>query len=139
MKKARFLVCSTILFVFILCAVAYAGFISEISEITFNSEVLECDIPVLVWFYFVEDIRISDPYRDGVDDFAKKNVARIKTLKMDSKFNSITASKYNIKRNNTFVIFVDGEEKSRSEQIRSAKDLAAFVDQCIPPLDPKKK
>lgn len=114
-------------------------FISEISEMTFASEVLECDMPVMVWFFHGETLNVEDRFRDGVDNFAKKNCSKIKTLRMDNKYNVITAQKYNIKKSNTFLIFLDGEEIARSIDIRSEKELANFVNQYVPLKDEKKK
>ena len=127
------------LLVAIVYGVVYAGFISEITEMTFPSEVLECDMPVMVWFYYSETVDVRDPYGDGVDNYAKKNIARIKTLKMDSKYNVITAQKYKVTKNNTFIVFIEGEEKARTTSIRCEKDLATFVNSCVPPLEEKRK
>jgi thioredoxin-like negative regulator of GroEL len=111
---------------------AQAGFISEITEMTFHSEVLECDMPVLVWFFFSEGLVVNDKLSDALDKVAMKNIKRMKILKMDSKYNIITMEKYKIRKNNTFVIFIDGAEKARSDQIRSDKEFNAFIDANIP-------
>jgi thioredoxin-like negative regulator of GroEL len=122
----------SVLFLFLIAMAARASFISEITEMTFNSEVLECDMPVVVWFYFSESIMPNEKLSDAVDKVAIKNMKRIKVLKMDSKYNVITTKKFNIKNNNTFVIFIDGAEKARSEEIRTDKEFNAFVDQNVP-------
>ena len=124
--------------ILLLNGIACADFISEISEMTFTSEVLECDMPVLVWFFHGETVSVESRFRDGVDSFAEKNRTRIKTLRMDNKYNVITAQKYAIKKNSTFVIFLDGEEVARSIDIRSEKDLLNFVNQHVPLVDKKK-
>lgn len=138
MSASKGLICAC-MFLILLYGIVYADFISEITEMSFPSEVLDSDMPVMVWFSYTEHVIVKDPFRDGVDSYAEKNIKRIKTLRMDSKFNVITAQKYKITRNNTFVIFIEGEEKGRSTDIRSEKDLANFVNKYVPPLEEKKK
>jgi len=128
----------TALFFLLLIGSASAGFVSEITEMTFNTEVIESDMPVLVWFYYSKDVSINNPFSDMIDKVALKNIRRVKTLKMDSKFNVITSEKLKIKSSSIFILFVDGTEKARSVEIRSDKDLNAFIDKHLP-LDPSQK
>jgi len=124
----------------VLCTgLAYGSIISEITEMTFNSEVLDADVPVLVWFYFINVTATKDPLDDPADRTARKYNPRVKILKMDGKYNIITAEKYKITRNNTFVLFVEGKEKARSTDIRSEKDLGAFIDKHVAPPEPSPK
>ncbi|MHC9541533.1 MAG: thioredoxin family protein [Vulcanimicrobiota bacterium] len=136
--KRRNSIVLTALFFLLLIGSASAGFVSEITEMTFNTEVIESDMPVLVWFYYSKDVSINNPFSDMIDKVALKSIRRVKTLKMDSKFNVITSAKLNIKSSSVFVLFVDGSEKARSTDIRSEKDLNAFIDKNLP-QDPSQK
>jgi|GEM_PF-2533593 len=122
----------TALFFLLLIGTASAGFVSEITEMTFNTEVIESDMPVLVWFYYSKDVNVNNPFSDMIDKVALKSIRRVKTLKMDSKFNVITSEKLKIKSSSVFVLFVEGAEKARSNDIRSDKDLNAFIDKHLP-------
>ncbi len=128
----------TAFFFLLLIGSACAGFVSEITEMTFNSEVIESDMPVLVWFYYSKDVNVNNPFSDMIDKVALKSLRRVKILKMDSKYNVITSEKLKIKSSSIFILFVDGAEKARSIDIRSDKDLNAFIDKYLPP-DPSQK
>ncbi len=71
-----------------------------------------------------------------VDRVARKYNPRVKLLKMDAKYNIITAEKYKITKNNTFILFLEGKEMARSFDIRSEKDLGAFIDKYVAPVEP---
>lgn len=122
----------TLIVLLISCVISYAGYVSEISEMTFNSEVLECDMPVLVWFFYNPTVNPVNPISDSLDKVATKNYKRVKILKMDSKFNIITADKYKIKKNNTYILFIDGKEKARTLDLRNEKEMTDFINQYIP-------
>jgi len=126
------------IFFMLMIGCASAGFVSEITEMTFNTEVIESDMPVLVWFYYSKDVSPNNPFSDMIDKIAMKSIRRVKTLKMDSKYNIITSEKLKIKSNSVFILFVDGAEKARSIEIRSEKDLTAFIDKYLP-QDPSQK
>jgi thioredoxin-like negative regulator of GroEL len=118
---------------------AYGNFISEITEMTFKTEVMDSETPVIVWFCYESSMIMRDPLGDAIDKVARKIIQRVKILKMDSKYNIISVEKFKIVKNNTFVLFVDGKEKSRTNEIRSEKDMTLFIEKNLPapPEQPK--
>ncbi|MDQ7824572.1 MAG: thioredoxin family protein [Candidatus Eremiobacteraeota bacterium] len=132
MKRAIGFFCLAVFFVAAATA-AQAGWISEISEITFQNEVIEADMPVIVWFFFNPGVSVYDAFSNAIDKVSQKNAMRVKVLKMDSQYNSITGDRYKIKKSNTFVLFVEGKEVARSSEIRGEKDFGAFIDSCLGP------
>ena len=107
--------------------VSHAGFISEITEAAFQKAVLESDEPVIVWF---NSGSTYGKLADDIDRFVQKK-SPVKVLKMDKNFNSLTAGKYKIKRNNTFVFFADGVDIERTTSIKSIEDFEEFVKHCL--------
>lgn len=123
LKKVSIFLCAF----FLLCGVSHADFISEITEIAFPSAVLKSSEPVLVVFYSGSFV---GKFAKSVDEYARKNSA-VKILKMEIGLNTVTVSKYKIKRNHTFVFFADGEEIERTTSINTCDDLTEFIGYCL--------
>ena len=116
--------------IFVFCSLLFAtanlskavGFISEITELSFSSVVLESNEPIIVWFYS----GYSDKLMSDVDAFLRKKFI-IRLVKMDKSFNNLTAAKYNIVKNDTLVFFADGKELSRTTSIKTIDDFEEFA------------
>lgn len=113
---------------FMFCALpARAVYVSEITEVSFPKNVLYSDAPVIVWFYaggaYV-------PFSKTLADYNKKN-GKINLVRMDRNLNNITAAKYKVRKNDTYIFFADGEEVVRTTSIYSLADYEEFTEHCI--------
>ncbi len=126
-KKLGFLVLSVFL-LFVFCTLpARAVYLSEITEVSFPKVVLYADAPVIVWFYaggaYV-------PFSKTLADYNKKK-GKINIVRMDRSLNNITAAKYKVRKNDTYIFFADGEEIVRTTSINSLADYEEFTEHCI--------
>lgn len=106
---------------------SHTWFISEITEIAFPKAVMESNEPVVIWFY------AGGTYgklAEEIDKFAQSK-SKVKILKMDKSLNVLTASKYKVKRHNTFIFFADGDAIGKTTSIFSSKDLDEFINHCL--------
>lgn len=86
--------------------------IKEISENTFQSEVLESDTPVLVdfWAPWCGPCQIMTPVLDAV---ARKMGDSLKVVKLNTDENTMTAQKYQILAIPSLLVFKKGEVVER--------------------------
>lgn len=129
MKKTVFFCSICLLFISLFFGTSAAAtvYLSEITEITFPKFVLNADTPIIVWFYS------GGAYTKFSQDVGKvaRDSGMVPLVRMDKSLNSITANKYHVKRNNTFIFFVDGEPIARTSSIYSVDDYKQFVQHCI--------
>lgn len=107
-----------------------AGKIMEISDSTFEQEVLQSDVPVLVdfWAPWCGPCRAIAPV---VDELANEYADRLKVAKCNVDDNPKTPSRYGIRAIPTLIIFKGGNV---SEQITGAvakSQIAAAVDKAM--------
>ncbi|MCU0587988.1 MAG: thioredoxin [Syntrophobacteraceae bacterium] len=107
-----------------------AGKIIEISDSTFDQEVLKSDVPVLVdfWAPWCGPCRAIAPV---VDELANEYADKLKVAKCNVDDNPKTPSRYGIRAIPTLIIFKDGNV---SEQITGAvakSQIAAAVDKAM--------
>jgi len=99
----------------------------EVTDGSFQDEVLNSDKPVLVdfWAAWCAPCRMLAPTIDGVaEDFAGK--AKVVKLNVDE--NSETAAKYNIKGIPTLLLFKDGMIKDQIVGAQSKDHIARMID-----------
>ena len=80
----------------------------EVTDATFESEVLKSDLPVLVdfWAVWCAPCRIIAPI---VEELAQEKAGKLKVAKMDVDNNQNTAMKFGIRSIPTLLIFKNGE------------------------------
>lgn len=104
--------------------------IIEITDNTFEQEVLQSDIPVLVdfWAPWCGPCRAIAPV---IDELSKEYTGRLKVAKCNVDDNPKTPSRFGIRAIPTLIIFKDGNV---SEQITGAvakSQIAASIDKAV--------
>lgn len=85
-----------------------AGNIIEVTDASFQEEVLESNVPVLVdfWAAWCGPCRALAP---TIETVADSNVGRVKVCKLDVDSNPSMAGRYAVRSIPTMLIFKDGE------------------------------
>jgi thioredoxin 1 len=80
----------------------------EVTDATFDQEVLQSDLPVLVdfWAVWCAPCRIIAPI---VEELAQEKEGKLKVTKMDVDNNQNTAMKYGIRSIPTLLLFKNGD------------------------------
>ena len=84
----------------------------NVTDKTFDREVLNSDIPVFVdfWAAWCGPCRMIAPY---VEQLAKEYQGRVKVVKLDTEHNQAIARRFQITSIPTFMTFKDGKQLSR--------------------------
>jgi thioredoxin 1 len=96
--------------------------LNYVTEETFQSDVLEADMPVLVDFTAVwcGPCKMLSPL---VEELAQLWAGKAKVLKMDVDTNQVTPQKYGVMGVPSLILFKDGEVASRITGFRPKKQL----------------
>ncbi len=104
--------------------------ILAISDDTFESEVVESNIPVLVdfWAQWCGPCKAIAPI---LDDLAQKYVGKVKVVKLDVDNNPATPPKFGVRGIPTLILFKDGQVQATQVGLISKGELATFIDEHV--------
>ena len=102
----------------------------EITDVTFEKEVLQSDKPTLVdfWAPWCMPCRMMPPI---LDDLMESSGGGIKVCKLNTDQNQMTAAKYGIMSIPSLVFFNDGKEIGRTIGVQPAESLKAALDKAL--------
>jgi thioredoxin 1 len=98
--------------------------VSEVSDDTFEAQVLQSDLPVLVDFgaEWCHPCRQLDPI---VEELAQEWQGRVKVVKLDIDGNVDTTMRYGVMGVPTLILFIGGEDKERLVGYQPKKRILA--------------
>lgn len=101
--------------------------ISAISDSTFENEVVESDVPVLVdfWAQWCGPCKAIAPL---LDDIAQKYEGKLKIVKLDVDNNPATPPKFGVRGIPTLILFKDGQVQATQVGLVTKSELASFID-----------
>lgn len=104
--------------------------ISPISDDSFEKEVIESSIPVIVdfWAQWCGPCKALAPI---IDDVAKKYTGKVKFVKLDVDNNPSTPPKFGVRGIPTLIIFKDGQVQATQVGLINKADLTLFIDEHI--------
>ncbi len=104
--------------------------ITHITDSTFDQEVLQSDVPVLVdyWAEWCGPCKMIAPI---LDEIASEYDGKLKITKLNIDDNPATPPKFGIRGIPTLMIFKGGDVQSTKVGALSKSQLTAFIDQSI--------
>ena len=104
--------------------------IQYVSDATFDAEVLQSPLPVLVdyWAEWCGPCRMIAPI---LDEIAKEYAGRLSVAKLNVDENQQTPQKYGIRGIPTLMLFKNGNIEATKVGALSKSQLAAFIDSHI--------
>lgn len=107
-----------------------SDFAQDITDQTFEKEVLEAEVPVLVDFYadWCPPCKILAPI---LDDVGEKNQGKAKVLKLNVDENREMTERYQIFGMPTVIVFKNGEAMERHPGAKSEQFYQDLIDKYI--------
>ena len=104
--------------------------IVALSDNSFENEVVESKIPVLVdfWAQWCGPCKAIAPI---LDEIAQKYEGKVKIAKLDVDHNPATPPKFGVRGIPTLILFKDGQVKATQVGLLSKADLMGFIDSNI--------
>ncbi len=104
--------------------------IHYVSDATFESEVLQSQLPVLVdyWAEWCGPCRSIAPV---LDEISKEYVGKLKVAKVNVDENSATPARYGVRGIPTLMLFKNGDVAATKVGALSKSQLSAFIDSNI--------
>lgn len=104
--------------------------IVSISDDTFEREVVESEVPVLVdfWAQWCGPCKAIAPI---LDDLAQKYTGKVKVVKLDVDNNPATPPKFGVRGIPTLILFKDGQVQATQVGLISKTELANFIDEHV--------
>ena len=104
--------------------------ISQVTDQTFDSEVLRSPLPVLVdyWAEWCSPCKAIAPI---LDDLARDYAGRLKIAKLNIDENIETPKRYVVKAIPTLILFKDGDVQAIKQGPVNKSQLSAFIDSNI--------
>lgn len=102
----------------------------ELTEINFEEEVLNSDVPVMVdfWGSWCPPCKMMEPIVNQLKETYRE---RVKIRKMNVDRNQTTPMRYNIKGVPTFILFKDGKEVDRKVAATSMEAMRKFIESVL--------
>jgi thioredoxin 1 len=110
--------------------VIMSGYVSEVNDENFESEVLKSEKPVLVdfWAVWCQPCKMLAP---TVESVAQQYDGRAKFVKLNVDDNNQTAQKYGIKGIPTLILFHSGNEAARVVGNTSKDNIVGMIDRAL--------
>lgn len=104
-----------------------SSLIHAISDDSFEKEVIESDVPVIVdfWAQWCGPCKALSPI---LEDIAQKYTGKVKFVKLDVDHNPSTPPKFGVRGIPTIILFKEGQVKATQVGLLSKADLAQFID-----------
>ena len=103
---------------------------AEVTDATFDSEVLQSSVPVLVdfWAPWCGPCKSMNPI---VEDLEKEYEGKVKVMKLNVDDNAETAGKYSVMSIPTFLIFKGGDVVATLVGAKSKEDMKKEMDAAL--------
>ncbi len=107
-----------------------ADSVLEVTDATFDAEVLQSDLPTMIdfWAAWCGPCRMVSPI---VEELAEQYTGKIKVCKVDVDVNQLTATRYNIMSIPTLLFFNNGQVVEQIVGVRSKSDIQKAVENAI--------
>lgn len=107
-----------------------SDYVTEVSDSSFEKNVLQADRPVLVdfWAVWCAPCRMLEPTVDAV---AEKYQASARVVKVNVDDNPSISQRYGIKGIPTLILFKDGKEEERVVGATSKEAIARMIDKHV--------
>lgn len=104
--------------------------LQAISDDSFNADVIESSIPVIVdfWAPWCNPCKALAPI---LDEIAPKYADKVKFVKLNIDSNPDSAPKYGVRGIPTLILFVDGQVKATLVGLVNKTELMQFIDSHI--------